>query len=109
MAAAAAQIIGSIADSFPTTHGASLKTTDLLEFSGVFRGRELTLKHRRIVSGLTRVDHLIGGGIVRGRISEIIGAAGSGKTSLAMAFAARVTRYEAAAWIEAGDHLDPAS
>jgi hypothetical protein len=90
-------------------HGSSPKTTGLLEFSGVFRGRELTLKHRRIVSGLTRLDHLIGGGIVRGRISEIIGANGSGKTSLAMAFAAHVTRNEAAAWIETGDHFDPAS
>ncbi|MGH7879340.1 MAG: hypothetical protein ACREQD_07575, partial [Candidatus Binataceae bacterium] len=44
-----------------------------------------------------------------GRISEIIGATGVGKTSLAMAFAANATRHEAAAWIETGDQLDPTS
>ena len=78
-------------------------------FRQVFRGRELTLKTRRIESGLEQVDRLIDGGIVRGRISEIIGPTGAGKTSLAMAFAATVTRVEAAAWIEACDSLDPAS
>jgi hypothetical protein len=109
MAAAATKIIGSAVDSFSVAHGVSPKITDLPEFSRVFRGRELTFKHRRLASGLARVDHLIGGGIVRGRISEIVGATGSGKTSLAMAFAAQVTRFEAAAWIETGDHLDPAS
>ena len=78
-------------------------------FRQVFRGRELTLKTRRIGSGLDPVDRLIGGGVVRGRISEIVGPTGAGKTSLAMAFAAMVTRDEAAAWIEAHDSLDPAS
>jgi hypothetical protein len=77
--------------------------------AGVFRGRELTLRHRRLASGVAPLDKLIGGGIVRGRISEIIGATGAGKTSLAMAFAANATRNEAAAWIETGDQLDPAS
>jgi hypothetical protein len=80
-----------------------------LEFPRVFRGRELTPKSRRIASGVTSIDHLLGGGIVRGRISEILCPNGSGKTSLAMAFAARVTRIEAAAWIEANDSLDPES
>jgi hypothetical protein len=82
------------------------KLTDL---SGVFRGRELTRKNRRIASSLPPIDNLLGGGIVRGRISEFFGATGSGKTSLAMRFAAQVTRNEAAAWIESGDYLDPAS
>jgi hypothetical protein len=81
----------------------------LPESSQVFRGRELTLKTRRIVSGLDSIDRLIGGGIVRGRVSEILGHAGTGKTSLAMAYAAAITRSEAAAWIEAHDNLDPAS
>jgi hypothetical protein len=77
--------------------------------SQVFRGRELTPKTRRIASGLAPLDRLIDGGIVRGRISEIVGPASAGKTSLAMAFAATVTRIEAAAWIETHDSLDPAS
>src|SRR5271168_983078 len=87
----------------------SLAAKIILPPAGVFRGRELTLKHRRLASGITPLDHLIGGGIVRGRISEIIVATGTGKTSLAMAFAAKATRNEAAAWIETGDQLDPAS
>jgi hypothetical protein len=79
------------------------------EFSGVVRGRELTRKDRRIASGLYPVDELIQGGILRGRISEIISEPGAGKTSLAAAFAAKITRQEAAAWIEASDNFDPGS
>ena len=56
------------------------------------------------------MDRLIGDGIVRGRISEIIGNPGTGKTSLAAAFTASVTaRGEVAAWIDAGGGFDPAS
>ena len=76
---------------------------------GVLRGHEFTLKNRRIESGLAPLDHIIGGGVVRGRISEIIGPTGAGKTSLATALAATVTRVEAAAWIETRDSLDPTS
>jgi hypothetical protein len=81
----------------------------LPEFAGVFRGRELTRKDRRIASCILPLDHLIEGGLVRGRISEFVGSAGSGKTSLAAGFAAAVTRREAAAWIEASDDFDPSS
>lgn len=87
-----------------------LKSIELPEFAGVFRGRELTRKDRRLSSGLLPIDSLIGGGIVRGRISEIIGAAGAGKTSLAVSFAAITTRRgEVAAWIDAVDNFDPES
>jgi hypothetical protein len=56
------------------------------------------------------VDNLIGGGIVRGRVSEILGAPGAGKTSLAAAFIANITRHgEVAAWIDAVDNFDPES
>jgi hypothetical protein len=85
------------------------KVGQLLEITSLFRGHELTRKERRIASGLTQIDNLIEGGIVRGRISEIIAKAGAGKTSLAAAFAANVTRHEAAAWIDASDNFDPAS
>jgi hypothetical protein len=87
-----------------------LKRVELPQFAGVFRGRELTRKDRRLPSGLLPIDSLIGGGIVRGRISEIIGTAGAGKTSLAVSFAAITTqRGEAAAWIDAADNFDPES
>ena len=88
----------------------SLELKDLLEISGVFRGRELTRKERRLTCGIAPLDRLIGGGIVRGRISEIIGNPGAGKTSLAASFAASATaRGEVAAWIDAGGGFDPAS
>jgi hypothetical protein len=54
----------------------------ILDISGVFRGRELTRLERRVRCGIAPVDKLIGGGIVRGRISEIIGHPGAGRTSL---------------------------
>jgi hypothetical protein len=85
------------------------QVAELCEFTSVFHGRELTRKDRRIPSGLRSIDNLISGGIVRGRISEIIGQTGAGKTSLAAAFAANVTQCEAAAWIDASDDFDPAS
>jgi hypothetical protein len=86
------------------------KPKELLEITGVFRGRELTRKERRLTCGIAPLDRLIGGGIVRGRISEIIGNPGAGKTSLAAAFAASITaRGEVAAWIDAAGDFDPAS
>jgi hypothetical protein len=85
------------------------KVAKLREFTSVFPGRELTRKDHRIPSGLDPVDNLIEGGILRGRISEIIAQPGAGKTSLAAAFAANVTRREAAAWIDASDDFDPVS
>jgi RecA/RadA recombinase len=86
------------------------KAKEIHEISGVFRGRELTRLERRVRSGITPVDKLIGGGIVRGRISEIIGHPAAGRTSLAAAFAASITgRSEVAAWIDAEGSCDPGS
>ncbi|HZC46064.1 MAG TPA: hypothetical protein VE243_06280, partial [Candidatus Acidoferrum sp.] len=53
---------------------------------------------------------MIDGGIPRGRISEITGRAGSGKTSIAASFAAFATRRgEVAAWLDASGSFDPES
>ena len=87
-------------------------TLDLLrarpEFAGISRGRELTRKTRRLASGLSQVDQLIGGGIARGRISELTG--GTGKTSLAAAFASNAIRDgEVAAWLDLEGCCDPIS
>jgi hypothetical protein len=88
----------------------SRKKPQILEFSGVFRGHELTRKDRRLSSGLAPLDALIDGGIPRGRISEITGRAGSGKTSIAASFAAFATRRgEVAAWLDASGAFDPES
>ena len=86
------------------------KALQALEIAGVFTGRELTRKDRRLSSGLTLIDRLLGAGIVRGRISEIVGPIGAGKTSLAAGFVASTTRRgETAAWIDAADSFDPAT
>jgi hypothetical protein len=92
----------------PPVHVAD-KIAELHEFNGVFHGHELTRKDHRIPCGLRPLDNLIQGGIVRGRISEIVAEPGAGKTSLAAAFAANVTRREAAAWIDTADHFDSGS
>jgi hypothetical protein len=82
----------------------------LPDFSQVFRGNELTRKDRRLPSRLSSLDRLIDGGIARGRLSEILGRAGSGRTTLAASFAASATcRGEVVAWIDATGSFDPAS
>jgi hypothetical protein len=87
-----------------------VKRPQQLEFSGVFRGHELTRKDRRLSSGLAPLDALLDGGIPRGRISEITGRAGSGKTSIAASFAAFAThRGEVAAWLDSSGSFDPES
>ena len=88
----------------------SVPKPQILEFSGVFRGHELTRKDRRLSSGLAPLDDLLDGGIPRGRISEITGRAGSGKTSLAASFATSAThRGEIAAWLDGSGAFDPES
>jgi hypothetical protein len=82
----------------------------LLEFSGVFRGHALSGNYRRLISGLAPLDDLIDGGIPRGRISEITGRPGSGKTSIAASFVASAThRGEVAAWLDSSGTFDPES
>src|SRR5713101_3519120 len=94
----------------PSPRIATAETREQLEFAGVFRGRDLTRKDRRLPSGLPLVDSLLHGGIVRGRVSEIIGDRSSGKTTLAASFAAFSTiRGEVAAWIDSADSFDPES
>lgn len=87
----------------------AVKYPQILESSGVFKGHELTCKARRLPCNLIPADAITGGGIVRGRISEIVGRAGSGKTSLAAAFMASATRWgEVVAWVDSGA-FDPES
>jgi hypothetical protein len=81
-----------------------------LSFSQGFQGHETTLKHRRLSSGLVALDAIIDGGIVRGRVSEIIGPVGSGRTTIAARFVSEATRAgETAAWVEGEHGFDPAA
>ncbi len=77
---------------------------------GVFRGRELTRKDRRLGATLESVNVLLEGGIPRGRISEIVGRRSCGKTSLAAAFISNATRRgEVVGVIDLANSFDPAT
>jgi hypothetical protein len=62
---------------------------------------------RRFATGLPAVDALIGGGFPAGRLCEISGPLGSGRTSIAQALLAQVTRAgEWSALVDAADAFD---
>lgn len=61
-------------------------------------------------TGLPEVDRVLDGGLPGGRLSEIHGPPGSGRTSLALSLLAGLTRRgECAAVVDRADALDPAS
>jgi recombination protein RecA len=58
-------------------------------------------------TGFASLDRALGGGLPRGRISELFGPEGSGKTTLALQFSAAAQRSGAgAAWIDAEHTFD---
>ncbi len=64
----------------------------------------------RLATGRPPIDALLGGGFPRGRLSEVAGPPSSGRTSLALALLAEVTRRgEVLAVVDAADAFDPAS
>jgi recombination protein RecA len=61
-----------------------------------------------LASGWAEVDAVLGGGLPRGRLSEIAGARSSGKASLALATAARASAAkQLVAWIDGPGELYP--
>jgi recombination protein RecA len=63
---------------------------------------------QRIPIGYSSVDKFLGGGFPRGRITEISGQEGSGKTLLAMAAVAGTQKLgDLAVWIDAENTFDP--
>ncbi|HLK87469.1 MAG TPA: hypothetical protein VKT27_13260 [Candidatus Binataceae bacterium] len=110
MAASPAALIETFAQVPKSASIRTLENRQIAEFAGVFRGRELTRKDRRLSSGIAPLDAILDGGIVRGRISEIVARPGFGRTSLAASIAASATRRgEVAAWIDSSGAFDPAS
>ncbi len=64
----------------------------------------------RLSTGYSEIDDLLGGGVPRGRLSELVGQGSVGITSLAQSLMAGVTADENfAAWIDVADAFDPAS
>jgi RecA/RadA recombinase len=65
---------------------------------------------RRVATGQTDVDTLLGGGFPRGQVSEVHGPASSGRTGLLLVLLARTTRSGAlAALVDPLDRFDPPS
>ncbi len=61
-------------------------------------------------TGVAAIDSVLAGGFPRGRLSEAVGPASSGRTALALGMIARATAGGAlAACVDPGDRLDPAS
>ena len=61
-------------------------------------------------TGFAELDALLGGGIPCGQITELVGKASSGCTSVALSLLAEATaRQEIAAYIDASDCFDPPS
>jgi hypothetical protein len=62
----------------------------------------------RLPTGLPVLDEALGGGLPRGRITELAGPRSTGRTGLACAIAATATaRGETIAWIDPADSLEP--
>jgi hypothetical protein len=61
-------------------------------------------------TGLPLIDGVLGGGLARGQVSEIVGSRSSGRTSLlCRVLAAAAERGEAVALIDTCDRFDPSS
>ena len=61
-------------------------------------------------TGIPDVNAMLGGGIPRGNITEVSGAASTGKTSFALSTLAHITQLgNACAWVDVNDSLSPES
>src|ERR1700733_8550235 len=61
-------------------------------------------------TGISEVDAILGGGVPRGSITEVAGAASTGKTSFGLSAIASITPSGAAcAWVDVSDALSPES
>jgi len=64
----------------------------------------------RLSTGHESLDTVLGGGVPRGRISELVGPLSSGKTSLLLTWLTAATRRgEFTAWVDLADALQPDS
>jgi hypothetical protein len=64
--------------------------------------------HPFLPTGIAALDATLGGGLPRGRVTELAGRRSTGRTSLACAIAAHATmRGEIVGWVDPADALDP--
>jgi hypothetical protein len=92
---------------------AQLRVQDLLDRlpGTVHRGRVPGgVEPGRLETGQREVDDLLGGGLPRGRLTEMVGVGSVGATSLAQKLLAEVTGGgHFAAWVDFADAFDPQS
>src|SRR5262245_6133300 len=63
---------------------------------------------KRVGTGIAPLDELLGGGWAAGRLTQLCGARSSGRTALALASAAELTRQGGVvALVDGDDALDP--
>src|SRR5438094_4556932 len=63
---------------------------------------------RQLPTGLAALDRALGGGLPRGRVTELAGQRSTGRTGVACAIVARATQAgETIAWIDVDDALEP--
>lgn len=89
-----------------------LATTD----AGVCRASDLLLSRRRetpsspLVTDISGLDMLLGGGLARGSLTELVGRPSSGRFATLLTVLQQITSSgEPAALIDQGAHLDPQS
>lgn len=96
-----------------STSALKTRLEDLLKARRLQRDEPPLRGERRatpLPSGLAPLDDLLGGGWPRGQVSEAHGLASSGRTGLALAAAAALTRRGAlAAWVDPLDRFSPES
>jgi hypothetical protein len=68
---------------------------------------ESTLEPEGRVTGTAHWNVILGQGFRKGSVGEIVGSASSGRTALALALAAQVSREDLVAWIDPLDRFSP--
>ncbi len=99
-----------------TRHCNSLTTALAAAGDGVCRASDMLLSRRRetpstpLATDIPGLDKLLGGGLARGSLTELIGRPSSGRFATLLTALQRVTSSgEPAALIDQGGHLDPQS
>jgi hypothetical protein len=94
----------------PHAPAASATLRHLLLTPGLVRGADARVRPPRIATGVAALDAVLGGGVPRGALTEIVGAASSGRVTVAGALLRAVTARRAlAAWVDVPDAFDAPS
>jgi len=83
---------------------------NLLSATELISALEKVRHDESVLSGVPVLDELLGGGLSRGKLTELAGRTSAGRFSVTLSALASVTSLgEASALVDLGDHLDPQS